>query len=137
MSEPAETAKLIRKELKEKFPNIKFSVTSKSYSGGSSVDIHWFNGVPAEQINAIVAKYEYGHFDGLTDLYEMSNVRDDIPQVKYIFAQREITQDKKDEMQKKLEHDFGIDFSNEQEVFTKFHSWPQQVIYRQLADKTF
>jgi len=34
-----EIAKLIRKELKEKFPNCKFSVTTEYFSGGSSITI--------------------------------------------------------------------------------------------------
>jgi hypothetical protein len=34
-----EIAKLIRSEIKSKFPNIKTSVTSKYYSGGSSINV--------------------------------------------------------------------------------------------------
>ena len=32
----------------------------------------------------IVSKYQYGHFDGMNDIYEYSNSREDIPQAKYI-----------------------------------------------------
>ena len=35
----AETAKVIRATLKPRFPGVRFSVRSKSYSGGASIDI--------------------------------------------------------------------------------------------------
>lgn len=35
----AETAKLIRQALKEAFPDMKFGVRSKTYSGGASIDV--------------------------------------------------------------------------------------------------
>ena len=37
-------AKLIRAALKEEFPTTKFSVRSKSYTGGSSINIYWTDG---------------------------------------------------------------------------------------------
>ncbi len=37
-------AKLIRAALKEEFPTTKFSVRSKSYTGGSSITIYWTDG---------------------------------------------------------------------------------------------
>jgi hypothetical protein len=39
-----DTAKLARKMLKTAFPSVKFSVTSSSYSGGSSIRIKWLDG---------------------------------------------------------------------------------------------
>ncbi|WP_338423309.1 LPD29 domain-containing protein, partial [Xylella fastidiosa] len=40
----AETAKLVRKALKESFPDIKFSVKSSNYSGGASIRVSWIDG---------------------------------------------------------------------------------------------
>ena len=37
----AETAKLIRKDLKKNFPKIKFSVMSNTYSMGASIRVNW------------------------------------------------------------------------------------------------
>ncbi len=37
----AETAKLIRKALKETFPGQKFSVTTDTYSMGASINVSW------------------------------------------------------------------------------------------------
>ena len=136
-SEHATAAQKIRKELKTNFPKIKFSVTSKIYTGGSSIHIDYNNGVPSSEIEKITNKYEYGHFNGMEDLYEYSNVNDDLPQVKYIIIQRNITDDIKETIKKKLEKSFGIDFSNEKKVFEKFHCWPDQVIFRETAKQTF
>lgn len=82
------TAQAIRQELKTAFPQIKFRVTSKSYSGGDSVDIDWTDGVTTKEVEAITNKYQYGNFNGMEDIYEYSNSRNDIPQAKYIFANR-------------------------------------------------
>jgi hypothetical protein len=62
-----DTAKLIRQALKEAFPEIKFSVTSKSYSGGSSIDVSWTEGPSGKQVDAIAKKFQGGSFDGMTD----------------------------------------------------------------------
>lgn len=88
MTTVAMTAKAIRKELKQKFPNIKFSVRSESYAGGDNVSISYDDSVPQNEIEAIVKKYKCGHFDGMTDTYEYSNTRDDIPQARFVFVDR-------------------------------------------------
>lgn len=93
LGEHAQAASEIRKYLKHVYPSIKFSVKSKSYTGGSSVDVNWVNGPTTEEVDKLIGKYEYGQFDGMQDLYEMTNVRNDIPQVKYVFARREVTQE--------------------------------------------
>ena len=97
ISTHADAAKRIKAELKQSFPMIKFSVKSKSYSGGDSIDIGWTNGPAACSVNKIVKKYEYGKFDGMTDCYDYTNVRNDIPQTKYVFASRDISDDIFDE----------------------------------------
>tara|TARA_R110000751_G_scaffold39998_1_gene95102 strand:- start:136 stop:579 length:444 start_codon:yes stop_codon:yes gene_type:complete len=87
-TEVARCAAEIRKILKAK--NIKASVRSKSYSMGSSVNVEIkeiidpgiYKGLKEE-----LAKYQYGHFDGMIDLYEYSNNRDDIPQCKFLFIE--------------------------------------------------
>lgn len=93
----AEAAQLIRKELKKEFPSIKFSVCSDSYSGGNSVRISWKDGPITDNVSKITRKYQYGHFDGMCDCYEYSNVNDNFPQVKYVFNNREVSESIKDE----------------------------------------
>jgi hypothetical protein len=62
-----DTAKLIRAALKESFPSVKFSVRSKSYSGGSSINIGWTDGPTSAQVDAVADQFEGGYFDGMID----------------------------------------------------------------------
>ncbi len=86
-SSQARTAKEIRVLLKSM--NIPASVTSTCYAGGDSVRVNITNQPPAvvEQIKKLTNKYQYGHFDGMIDLYEYSNTRSDIPQTKYLMIE--------------------------------------------------
>lgn len=92
MTRQAEAAKLIRKELKQKFREVAFFVRSRSFAGGTSIDIEWTDGPCSKEVNEIILKYQYGKFDASIDLYEMNNYRKDIPQVKYIHLKREISE---------------------------------------------
>jgi hypothetical protein len=60
----------IKKELATSFPGIKFSVRSKSFSMGNSVDVSWELGPTSKEVDAILDKYVEGRFDGMTDYYE-------------------------------------------------------------------
>ena len=85
-SEVARCAAEIRKILKEK--NIKASVRSEQYSMGNSVNVEIKEIIDPEVYKALqeeFAKYQYGHFDGMYDIYEHSNLREDIPQTKFLF----------------------------------------------------
>ena len=85
-SEVVRCAAEIRKILKEK--NIKASVRSKQYSMGNNVDVEIKEIIDPEVYKALqeeLAKYKYGHFDGMYDIYEHSNLREDIPQTKFLF----------------------------------------------------
>jgi conjugative element/phage-associated large polyvalent protein len=63
-----DTAKLIRAQLKTKFPSCKFSVRSDKYSGGSSIRIHWTDGPTAKMVDAVVKSFAGGGFDGMIDM---------------------------------------------------------------------
>lgn len=83
----AAAAAAIRAELKAH--GIKGTVTSKSYSMGSSVNVKLTGDVlPAtrDAVEAFAARFQYGHFDGMTDSYEYSNRDDSRPQVKFVFV---------------------------------------------------
>lgn len=60
----AETAKLIRAELRLAFPGIKFSVKC---TRGGSVNVAWTDGPTSKQVDAIVGKFAGSYFDGMTD----------------------------------------------------------------------
>ena len=64
----AETAILVRAALKRHFPNTKFSVRSKSYSGGASIDISWTDGERTALVKPVADGFEGRSFDGMNDL---------------------------------------------------------------------
>lgn len=64
----AETAKLVRRALKEAFPGQKFSVRSDTYSGGASIDVKWTDGPRRATVEAVAKQYQGGGFDGSIDL---------------------------------------------------------------------
>lgn len=135
--EAALAAKQIKQILKKEFPSINFSVTSENYAGGNAVRIHYTDGVPTEQVDKLVKKFQYGNFDGMNDIYEFSNVREDIPQAKYVQVQRDISPEVKQSMKTKIAKDFGIENENdEQQWYEKFKCWSDQVIWRELSKLT-
>lgn len=64
----AEAAKLIRAQLKLHWPKVKFSVRSKTYSGGSSIRVSWQDGPTVKQVDHIVQPFAGGGFDGSIDM---------------------------------------------------------------------
>jgi len=97
----SETAKKIRKALKSKFPGQKFSVTSKNYSMGSSVDVDWIDGPLLSAVQEVTRRFQSASFDGMIDLetchgYEFEGK--EYSGAKYILAQRTYS----DEMKEKL-----------------------------------
>lgn len=87
LTKAAQVAKLIRTDLKKL--GIKAKATSSNYSMGDSVTVKIENASPSllQELKARYAKYQYGHFDGMTDSYEYSNSRKDIPQTKFLFIE--------------------------------------------------
>ncbi|MCE4548027.1 MULTISPECIES: LPD29 domain-containing protein [unclassified Caballeronia] len=63
----AETAKLIRQSLAEAFKGVKFSVRSRTYSGGASIYVSWTDGPNAAQVEAITGGFKAAYFDSLID----------------------------------------------------------------------
>jgi hypothetical protein len=64
----AETAKLVRAALKRNFPSVTFSVRSKTYSGGASIDVSWTDGPTSRLVDSVVGPYRGGDFDGMIDM---------------------------------------------------------------------
>jgi hypothetical protein len=60
----------IKAELRQKFPGVSFSVKSRTFANGTSVDVAWENGPTAEAVETVTGKYEEGTFNGNTDSYE-------------------------------------------------------------------
>lgn len=94
----AAAAAMIRQHIKTL--GIAAKVTSESYAGGSSVRVSVEDLTPAtaKALEEYAGQFQYGHFDGMQDLYEYSNSRDDIPQVKFVFVNNRPT----DEMRQRV-----------------------------------
>lgn len=137
MSSHAAAAKAIRIELKKAFPGVQFKVRSESYSGGNAVRIHWIDGITVDQVDAIVSKYEYGHFNSMEDIYEYSNCRNDIPQVKYVTTDRDISEVNKQKVKKEIEEKYQISLDDQEECRKFFQCWPDQVLYREMRQRVF
>ncbi len=80
---------MIRQILKAEFPGKKFSVTSDY----NSILIRYRDGVATEKVEALTDKFEMGDFNSMEDIYEYSNRNPDLPQVKYVFIDREMSQE--------------------------------------------
>jgi len=98
-STAAQAASLIRKEIKTLFPSVKFTCKSQNYAGGNSITVSITDQPKeiSETISNALNKYSFGHFDGMTDCYEYSNVKD-IPQVKFLFVNNNMSEEKKEEI---------------------------------------
>jgi hypothetical protein len=62
-----QTAGLIRKALKDSFPDTKFSVSTKRYTGGSRITVMYANGPLTKDVGAVAKLFEGAGFDGMTD----------------------------------------------------------------------
>lgn len=93
-----ETAAVIRRILRKAFPAAGVSVTTARGSMVSSVDIRWTDGPTEKRVAAMVAGFEAGRFDGMTDSYDYDRTRyievegkRYRPGCKYVFTHREIS----------------------------------------------
>lgn len=87
----------IRKELKKAFPNTKFSVRYKSFSGGDEYTISWEDGPITKRVDAVVDKFQIQR----PDEYSQGDYWDPVPTnftglyggVGYIMTDRDISDD--------------------------------------------
>lgn len=91
----ADTAKLIRKALKEAFPGIKFSVRSDTYAGGASIRVNWTDGPTQRDVDKIARTFSGATFDSMTDMKEYKRQTMNGQPVSfgadYVFCSRDIT----------------------------------------------
>jgi hypothetical protein len=101
----AQTAQKIRKVLKSAFPGVKFSVTSSSYSMGSSVYVSWTDGPFSSQVNEILNQFSSGSFDGMQDMYISTGYEwkgQIVRGAKYINHDRQLSQERQAQIFNKL-----------------------------------
>lgn len=131
MTTQAQAAQAIRKELKLAFPNIKFSVKSQSFSMGDSVDIRWIDGPTTKQVDAITKKYQEGSFNAMEDIYEYGKNPLNLPQSKYVMAQRELSDEFKQSELIKFNKYYQVDFTLDTlRTERLFNSWADQIFYQ-------
>lgn len=118
-SNQVEAAKLIRKFIKEQ--KVSATVKSKGYAGGNSIYIHLKDANPEQY--AIVQKeadqYEYGYFDGMTDSYVRDNVNKNIPQVSYVFVERDFSDEIRQKALDVLHAELPDDFVNVPKLYSE------------------
>lgn len=131
-STAARCAKAIRAELKAVYPGIKFRVVSDNFANGNSVDVSWIDGPSSEEVRKIADKYQYGHFDGMTDMYEYSNMREDIPQAKFVSCGSTMSEERKEALKAEISNKYDVDMNDERACFEKFGRWPGVVIHQAL-----
>lgn len=109
LTEAAKVAAQIRKHLKAN--NVPCKISSSNYSGGNSVGVLLFNPLPAtrQKVEAYASQFEYGKFDGMTDCYDYTNVRDDIPQVRFLFVNAEYSDDLRQDCWEWLKNYYGFE----------------------------
>lgn len=92
-TQAAQVAALCKKFVKSL--GLECSVKSDNFSGGDSVRVTTYNANQKQrvEIEKYCDQFQRGHFDGMTDLYEYSNRRDDIPQTKYMFCEYSYSDD--------------------------------------------
>lgn len=136
-TEAAQCAALIRKDLKTAFPLITFTVRSSNFSMGDSVDIGYKDGVPCKDVEAIVNKYQYGHFNGMEDIYETSDRVKGLPQAKFVMVQRDISPEVKEMVKNEIMKKFGMTEWTDAACREKFNCWSDQVLWREISDRSF
>lgn len=65
---PADTAKELRKALKEAFPGQVFSVRTHTYAGGASIRVRYVDGPGPQEVEDVARKFRGASFDGMTDM---------------------------------------------------------------------
>ncbi len=94
----AQVAALIKKELKKQ--GIKCKVKSSIFVGGDDVGVRIFDQPisVALKIEKYCSQFQAGRYSIDSDMYEYSNDRNDIPQVKYVSLWNELSLELKSEM---------------------------------------
>ena len=132
------TAKEIRKVLKATYPGVKFSVTSESYSGGDSVRVEYTDFIPAKELDKLLSKYQYGSFNGMEDIYEYSNVNKDIPQTKYLFVTRNMSEAVKNELVNTINTEYaGCENLGYDDYSNSLQARISTFVYRLFTEKSY
>lgn len=137
-TEAAYVGSIIKNELKAKFPKVKFSIKSQTYSGGDSLNVRFTATKETigiyKEVKSIASKYEAGRFDGMTDMYEYTN-KTEGPTVKYLFVDMNTDEMKKEYLPTFLK-EWGLteeEFNTANHVYnTRLGEWSSQKMHREF-----
>lgn len=109
-SDAAVTAFALRKQLRQDFPEVNFSVVAKSYSGGNSITVRWVDGPIMPLVDEVVKQYQQCEFDGMQDMeiyHGIDAAKLGCPGVHYTFSSREISAARQTEIADYVKARFG------------------------------
>lgn len=110
-SEQAQVAAMVKKHLQAQ--GLQVRARSDSFSMGDSVNVKVLTPdlrpEKRKEIEAYCREFQYGHFDGMNDIYEYSNRRGDIPQTKYISVDFTQSEECKDAIKAYLANTYQMD----------------------------
>jgi hypothetical protein len=94
-SDQAKAAAMIKAFCKKQ--GIPCKASSEQYSMGPSVRVAVEDLAPAkmDELKAYASQFQYGHFDGMQDLYEYSNCKEGVPQAKFVFVENRASEEKR------------------------------------------
>lgn len=122
-----ERAREIRKELKIKFPGVKFSVRTKKYSGGSSISVSWIDFPTVAAVEEITNKYESIRYDEYTgEILSGGNT--------YIHTYNTWSQEMETEIKENLIKKYGIEFYNEHIEGYDFYRYAREIYQDMYKD---
>lgn len=129
-----DTAKLVRKALKENFPSTKFSVRTTQYAGGASLDVNWTGGPTTPKVDAVVKNFEGSEPDASGDFCDPVIHEKDGQRIHYgarhILTMRMITQATYDTIQTEVLASMSMTPAEAQ----NWNSYPVPLIVLQRAE---
>ncbi|MCX3307495.1 hypothetical protein ORN12_00465 [Pantoea vagans] len=111
----------IRKELKAKFPGVKFSVRKCSYD---SVSVNWIDGPTEEDVKAVTDKYKDSYFDGMQDMSVScaSPFNRIYGGVGYVFTERDYSDGMKQKVVDMVSKKFSSSLDGEEITLARFNA---------------
>lgn len=108
-----DVAKLIRKILKGSYPEIKFSVRSKKYAGGASIDVSYWDGPQASKVEALIKHLQHNDYMDNTDYVHtkvsIHGTKTFHSGAGYIFVKRDYSKAITEEVARKVIEDYGLE----------------------------
>ena len=133
----AETAKLVRSALKEEFPGQKFSVKSKTYAGGASITVRWFEGPATDKVDKVAHQFAGATFDPMIDLKSHHHSKLNGEEVQFgadfIFTERVYSDETRHRIAKMIAKRYGRIYSPEQwNTMMLGAQWLSSLVWQEL-----